>query len=123
MDLKNKTVILGITGSIAAYKMANVASTLAKAQCDVHTIMTQNATEIIAPLTFSTLTGHKTVVDTFDKTINYNVAHVSLAKRPTPCSSRPPRPTSSPNLPGASPTTCLPQRPWPAPAPRFYPRP
>jgi phosphopantothenoylcysteine decarboxylase/phosphopantothenate--cysteine ligase len=81
MDLKNKTVILGITGSIAAYKMANVASALAKAQCDVHTIMTQNATEIITPLTFSTLTGHKTVVDTFDKTINYNVAHVSLAKK------------------------------------------
>ncbi|MEG2641358.1 MAG: bifunctional phosphopantothenoylcysteine decarboxylase/phosphopantothenate--cysteine ligase CoaBC, partial [Eubacterium sp.] len=81
MELKNKTVILGISGSIAAYKMANVASTLAKAKCDVHTIMTQNATEIITPLTFSTLTGHNTIVDTFDKTVNYNVAHVALAKR------------------------------------------
>ena len=81
MNLKNKTVILGITGSIAAYKMANVASALAKWGCDVHVIMTQNATEIIAPMTFSTLTGHNCIVDTFDKTINYNVAHVSLAKR------------------------------------------
>lgn len=81
MELKNKTVILGISGSIAAYKMANVASALAKAKCDVHTIMTKNATEIITPLTFSTLTGHNTIVDTFDKTVNYNVAHVALAKR------------------------------------------
>ncbi|MEG0378721.1 MAG: bifunctional phosphopantothenoylcysteine decarboxylase/phosphopantothenate--cysteine ligase CoaBC, partial [Eubacterium sp.] len=81
MNLKNKTVILGVTGSIAAYKMANVASTLAKWGCDVHVIMTQNATEIIAPMTFSTLTGNNCIVDTFDKTINYNVAHVSLAKK------------------------------------------
>lgn len=81
MNLKNKTVILGVTGSIAAYKMANVASALAKQGCDVHVIMTPNATEIIAPMTFSTLTGHNCIVDTFDKTINYNVAHVSLAKR------------------------------------------
>ena len=81
MNLKNKTIILGVTGSIAAYKMANVASALAKAHCDVHTIMTKNATEIITPLTFSTLTGNNCIVDTFDKTINYNVAHVALAKR------------------------------------------
>ena len=81
MDLRNKTVILGVTGSIAAYKMANVASALAKWGCDVHVIMTKNATEIIAPLTFSNLTGHNCIVDTFDKTINYNVAHVSLARQ------------------------------------------
>lgn len=81
MNLKNKTVILGVSGSIAAYKMANVASALAKWGCDVHVIMTPNATEIIAPMTFSTLTGNNCIVDTFDKTINYNVAHVSLAKR------------------------------------------
>ncbi len=62
-------------------KMANVASSLAKDHCDVHTIMTANATEIITPLTFSTLTSHNTIVDTFDKTVNYNVAHVALAKR------------------------------------------
>lgn len=81
MNLKDKTVILGITGSIAAYKMADVASALSKMHCDVHTIMTKNATEIITPLTFSTLTSHHCIVDTFDKNINYNVAHVALAKK------------------------------------------
>ncbi len=81
MDLSNKTVIIGVTGSIAAYKMADCASALAKQGCDVNVIMTKNATEIISPLTFSTLTGNKTIVDTFDKNINYNVAHVALAKR------------------------------------------
>lgn len=81
MNLENKTVILGVTGSIAAYKMANVASALAKWHCDVNVIMTKNATEIITPLTFSNLTGNNCIVDTFDKTINYNVAHVSLARK------------------------------------------
>lgn len=81
MNLENKTVILGISASIAAYKMADVASALAKQHCDVHTIMTSNATEIIAPLTFATLTGHNCITDTFDKTVNYNVAHVALAKQ------------------------------------------
>lgn len=81
MNLENKTVILGISASIAAYKMADVASALAKQHCDVHTIMTPNATEIIAPLTFATLTGHNCITDTFDKTVNYNVAHVALAKQ------------------------------------------
>ena len=81
MNLQNKTVILGVSGSIAAYKMADVASALAKMHCDVHTIMTKNATEIVAPLTFSTLTSHKCVTDTFDKTVDYNVAHVALAKK------------------------------------------
>jgi len=80
-QIKNKTVVLGITGSIAAYKMANVASDLAKNGVDTHVIMTPNATEIISPLTFSTLTGNNCIVDTFDKHINYNVAHVALAKR------------------------------------------
>ena len=81
MDLNNKTVIIGVTGSIAAYKIADCASSLAKQGCDVNVIMTKNATEIISPLTFSTLTGNKTIVDTFDKNVNYNVAHVALAKR------------------------------------------
>lgn len=76
-----KTVILGVTGSIAAYKTADIASALAKNNYDVHVIMTENATEIITPLTFSTLTGNKTIVNTFDKNVNYNVAHVSLAKK------------------------------------------
>jgi len=81
MNLKNKTVILGISASIAAYKMADVASALAKQGCDVHVIMTPNATKIISPLTFSTLTGNNCIVDTFDPNVNYNVAHVSLAKK------------------------------------------
>lgn len=81
MNLNNKTVVLGVTGSIAAYKAADVVSALAKQGCDVHVIMTKNATEIVTPLTFSNLSGNNTIVDTFDKTIDYNVAHVALAKR------------------------------------------
>lgn len=81
MNLKSKTVVLGVTGSIAAYKAADVVSALAKQGCDVHVIMTKNATEIVTPLTFSNLSGNNTIVDTFDKTIDYNVAHVALAKR------------------------------------------
>ena len=79
--LKNKTVVLGITGSIAAYKMANVASSLAKMGCNVQVIMTKNAQEFIAPLVFESLTGNKCIVDTFDRNISYDVAHISLAKR------------------------------------------
>ncbi|AFA48170.1 bifunctional phosphopantothenoylcysteine decarboxylase/phosphopantothenate--cysteine ligase CoaBC [Acetobacterium woodii] len=79
--LKNKTVVLGITGSIAAYKMANVASSLAKMGCDVQVIMTKNAQEFISPLVFESLTGNKCIVDTFDRNIRYDVAHISLAKK------------------------------------------
>lgn len=79
--LKGKTVILGVTGSIAAYKMANVASMLIKMHADVHVLMTQNATNFINPITFETLTNHKCLVDTFDRNFNYNVEHVSLAKK------------------------------------------
>ncbi len=79
--LKGKTVVLGVTGSIAAYKMANVASMLVKMECDVHVIMTQNATHFITPITFETLTGNKCLVDTFDRNFQFHVAHVSLAKK------------------------------------------
>ncbi len=79
--LKGKTVVLGVTGSIAAYKMANVASMLVKLQCDVHVILTQNATHFITPITFETLTGNKCLVDTFDRNFQFHVAHVSLAKK------------------------------------------
>ena len=79
--LKDKTVVLGITGSIAAYKMANVASQLVKMGCNVQVIMTKNAQEFISPLVFETLTGQKCIVDTFDRNVQYDVAHVSLAKR------------------------------------------
>lgn len=79
--LKGKTVILGVTGSIAAYKIANLTSMLVKMRCDVYVIMTQNATNFINPITFETLTNHKTLVDTFDRNFNYNIEHVSLAKK------------------------------------------
>lgn len=79
--LKDKTVLLGVTGSIAAYKMANVASMLVKMGCDVHVLMTKNATNFITPITFETLTGNKCLVDTFDRDFQFQVAHVSLAKK------------------------------------------
>jgi len=78
--LSGKCVILGVTGGIAAYKMANVASALRKAGADVHVIMTKNATEFITPLTFETLTKNRCVVDTFARDFQYDVAHISLAK-------------------------------------------
>ncbi len=79
--LTGKTVVLGVAGSIAAYKMANVASMLVKKHADVHVIMTQNATNFINPITFETLTGNKCLVDTFDRNFQFNVEHVSLAKK------------------------------------------
>ncbi|MBO5238409.1 MAG: bifunctional phosphopantothenoylcysteine decarboxylase/phosphopantothenate--cysteine ligase CoaBC [Lachnospiraceae bacterium] len=79
--LAGKTVILGVTGSIAAYKIANLTSMLVKQHADVYVLMTQNATNFINPITFETLTNHKTLVDTFDRNFNYNIEHVSLAKK------------------------------------------
>ena len=79
--LKDKTVILGVSGSIAAYKIASLASALAKLHADVHVIMTKNATNFIHPITFETLTGNKCLVDTFDRNFDYSVEHVALAKR------------------------------------------
>ena len=79
--LKGKTVILGVTGSIAAYKAANLASMLKKQHADVQVIMTKNATQFINPITFESLTGNKCLVDTFDRNFQFQVEHVSLAKR------------------------------------------
>ncbi len=79
--LKGKTVVLGVTGSIAAYKIANLASMLVKAHCEVHVIMTKNATNFINPITFETLTNHKCLVDTFDRNFEFQVEHVSLAQK------------------------------------------
>ena len=79
-DLTGKCVLLGITGGIAAYKMANVASALHKAGAKVHVIMTENATKFITPLTFETLTGSKCMVDTFDRDFQFDVRHISVAK-------------------------------------------
>ena len=79
MQLTGKTVVLGISGGIAAYKMPNVAHALVKLGADVHVLMTKNATEFIAPLVFETLTNRRCIVDTFDRNFQYDVAHVSLA--------------------------------------------
>ena len=79
--LQGKTVVLGVTGSIAAYKIANLASMLVKAHCNVHVIMTENATNFINPIAFETLTGHKCIVDTFDRNFEFHVGHVSLAQQ------------------------------------------
>ncbi len=79
--LKGKTVVLGVTGSIAAYKIANLASSLMKLHADVHVIMTKNATNFINPIAFETLTHNKCMVDTFDRNFAFDVAHVSLADR------------------------------------------
>lgn len=79
--LTGKTIVLGVTGSIAAYKTANLASMLVKLNADVHVIMTQNATKFITPMTFETLTNNKCIVDTFDRNFSFDVKHVSLAKK------------------------------------------
>lgn len=78
--LKGKTVVLGVSGSIAAYKSAMLASLLVKNHADVHVIMTRNAVNFINPVTFETLTSHKCLIDTFDRNFEFNVGHVSLAK-------------------------------------------
>ena len=78
--LKGKTTVLAVTGSIAAYKMANVARMLIKLGADVHVLMTHNATQFINPVTFETLTNHKCLIDTFDRNFQYSVEHVALAK-------------------------------------------
>ena len=79
--LKDKTVVLGITGSIAAYKMASVASSLKKLGVNVEVIMTRNATQFITPVTFEAITGNRCIVDTFDRNFDFNIEHISLAKK------------------------------------------
>lgn len=78
---ENKTVVIGVSGGIAAYKTAYLASRLSKTEADVHVIMTKNACNFINPITFETLTGNKCLVDTFDRNFEFNVEHVALAKR------------------------------------------
>lgn len=88
--LTGKTIILGVTGSIAAYKAASLASLLVKQHADVHVLMTQNACQFINPVTFETLTGNKCICDTFDRNFEFHVGHVSLEKgRIWPLSRRP----------------------------------
>ena len=81
MTLEGQTVLLGVTGSIAAYKIAYLASALKKCRADVHVLMTENATNFINPITFETLTGNKCLVDTFDRNFQFQVEHVSIAKK------------------------------------------
>ncbi len=83
--LKGKTVLLGVTGSIAAYKTAYLASALKKQHADVHVIMTPNAVNFINPITFESLTGNKCLVDTFDRNFEFQVEHVELAKKADVC--------------------------------------
>ena len=77
--LKNKCIILGISGGIAAYKMANLASLLVKKGAKVHVIMTENATKFISPITFETLTKNKCMINTFDRNFEYKVEHIYLS--------------------------------------------
>ena len=107
MDLNGKCVLLGVSGGIAAYKMANVASALRKLGADVEVIMTKNATQFITPVTFETLTGHKCMVDTFDRDFKFEVTHIS----------------SSPRWPTASPMICSPPQCWLRSAPSSFLRP
>ena len=79
--LKGRTVVIGVTGSIAAYKMADVASSLVKMHADVHVIMTKNACNFINPITFESLTKNKCIVDTFDRNFEYDIKHISLARK------------------------------------------
>ena len=79
--LSGKTIILGVTGGIAAYKMANLTSMLLKLNCEVYVLMTEHATKFINPITFESLTGHKCLVDTFDRNYNFNIEHVSLGEQ------------------------------------------
>ncbi|HWP52056.1 MAG TPA: bifunctional phosphopantothenoylcysteine decarboxylase/phosphopantothenate--cysteine ligase CoaBC [Clostridia bacterium] len=83
--LKDKTVLLGVSGSIAAYKAATLASLLVKQRADVHVLMTKNATRFISPTTFEALTNNRCVMDTFDRNFEFKVEHVSLAKRADVC--------------------------------------
>ena len=76
-----KTIVLGVSGGIAAYKAAQLASDLGKTGADVHVIMTRNATEFVSPMTFETLVNNRVAVDTFDRGFEYNVEHVALAKK------------------------------------------
>lgn len=81
MLLQNKTVLIGVCGSIASYKIANLCSMLIKLSCNVHVIMTKNATNFINPITFESITKNKCIIDTFDRGFDYNIEHIALAKK------------------------------------------
>ena len=119
MDLQGKCVLLGITGGIAAYKMAGVASALKKRGADVEVIMTRNATQFITPLTFETLTGHKCMVDTFDRDFKFEVTHIELAKKADVILVAPATANVIAKMAHASPTICSPPPSWAAKCPKL----
>lgn len=81
MNLRGRNIVIGVTGGIAAYKVCYVVSALKKAGADVFVVMTKNATEFVGPLTFETLSGNRVITDTFDRDFEWEVEHVSLAKK------------------------------------------
>ena len=112
--LKGKTVLLGVTGGIAAYKAAALASALVKQHCSVEVILTEHATKFIAPLTFEQLTGNRCMVDTFDRNFSHQVEHISLAHRTDLVMVAPATANVCASWPTAWRTTCSPPRCWPA---------
>ena len=115
--LSGKTILLGVTGGIAAYKAAALASALVKLHASVEVVMTRNATQFITPLTFEQLTGNRTMVDTFDRNFSHQVEHIALADRTDLVIVAPPPPMCAPSWPTGWPTICSPPQCWPVPAP------
>ena len=120
--LKGKTVLLGVTGGIACYKSAGLASALVKQGANVQVLMTRNATEFIGPHTFESLTGNRVSVDTFDRNYQFQVEHIALSDQATWYWWPRPRPTFWLSLPMAWPTICSPPPFWPVTVPKS-PRP
>ena len=120
--LSGKTVLLGVTGGIAAFKAAALASALVKQHCQVEVIMTEHATQFITPLTFEQLTGNRTMVDTFDRNFSHQVEHIALARRTDLVLVAPATANCVPSWPTAWRTICSPPPFWPAGAPSSSPR-
>ena len=116
MQLEGKTILLGITGGIAAYKSCNIVRLLQKRGARVKVVMSEHATEFVGPLTFRALTGEPVAVGLFDDPSD-PIHHISLAQEPDLVVVRPRRPTSSPRWPTASPMTLSPPRYLPRRAP------
>ena len=121
--LKGKTVLLGVTGGIAAYKAAYLTSALVKLHASVEVVMTRNATEFIAPLTFEQLTGNKVMVDTFDRNFVHQVEHIALADRTDLVMIAPATANVCAKLAHGLADDMLTTTVWPAPAPSSSPRP
>ena len=119
--LSGKNIALGVTGGIAAYKAADLASRLKKAGADVRVVMTRSACQFVAPLTFESLTGHRVERDLFERP--WEMGHISLAKFADVFVVAPATAICSANMPAALRTICFPPRFWPRPAQCCWPRP